>query len=114
MNCSIKFMSLLLICFLLSCQNENRTAQPATISNTIEMKDDLNRIEPPNWWIGFKNQKLQLLVHHPNIGKAKAELDYTGVSIQKQHQAKSPNYLFLDLKINETCQSWTIQYWLYI
>ena len=28
----------------------------------------VNRIEPPNWWVGFKNENLQLLVHHPNIG----------------------------------------------
>jgi len=66
-----------------------------------EMNNDINRIEPPNWWIGFKNKKLQLLVHHPNIGKSTANIDYRGVSIEGQHQAKSPNYLFLDLIISE-------------
>ena len=89
----------------LSCKNEKPTAQPAPISNTIEMKDDINRIEPPNWWVGFKNQNLQLLVHHPNIGKAKAKLDYAGVSIQNQHQAKSLNYLFLDIEISESAKA---------
>ena len=86
---------------ILSCQNPKPEQQPDEISNTIEMKDDLNRIEPPNWWISFKNQNLQLLIHHPNIGKAKAQLDYAGVFIRKQHQTKSPNYLFLDLEIDE-------------
>ena len=60
----------------------------------------VNRIEPPNWWTGFKNENLQLLVHHPNIGNATPKITYEGVSITQVHKAKSPNYLFIDLKID--------------
>ena len=60
---------------------------------------EIERVEPPNWWIGFENKNLQLLVKHPNIGEAKASISYPGVLIAKQHKAKSPNYLFLDLEI---------------
>ena len=60
----------------------------------------INRIEPPNWWVGLKNQNLQLLVQHPNIGSAKPTISYQGVSIKKIHKAKSPNYLFIDLVID--------------
>ncbi len=62
----------------------------------------VNRIEPPNWWTGFKNENLQLLVHHPNIGNATPKIAYEGVSITKVHKAKSPNYLFIDLKIDKS------------
>ena len=62
----------------------------------------VNRIEPPNWWTGFKNENLQLLVQHPNIGKATPKISYDGISIVKVHQAKSPNYLFIDLKIDQS------------
>lgn len=62
----------------------------------------VNRIEPPNWWTGLKNENLQLLVHHPNIGKTTPKISYEGVTIEKVHQAKSPNYLFIDLKIDES------------
>lgn len=62
----------------------------------------VNRIEPPNWWTGFKNENLQLLVHHPNIGNATPKISYEGVSIIKVHKAKSPNYLFIDLKIDKS------------
>lgn len=58
---------------------------------------DIERVEPPNWWVGFENKNLQLLVKHPNIGSATASIDYPGVVLSKQHQAKSPNYLFLDI-----------------
>lgn len=62
----------------------------------------VNRIEPPNWWTGFKNQNLQLLVQHPNIGNATPKISYEGVSIIQVHKAKSPNYLFIDLKIAQS------------
>lgn len=62
----------------------------------------VNRIEPPNWWIGFKNENLQLLIHHPNIGNATPKISYTGISITKVHKAKSPNYLFVDVKIDKS------------
>ncbi len=62
----------------------------------------VNRIEPTNWWVGLKNENLQLLVHHPNIGNATPKISYDGVSIVKVHKAKSPNYLFIDVKIAQS------------
>lgn len=66
---------------------------------TTSVIAQVNRIEPPNWWTGFKNENLQLLVHHPNIGYATPKISYDGVSIVKVNKAKSPNYLFIDLAI---------------
>lgn len=65
----------------------------------------VNRIEPPNWWTGMKNENLQLLVHHPNIGNATPKISYDGVSITKVHKAKSPNYLFIDVKIDKSTKA---------
>ncbi len=65
------------------------------------MSAQINRVEPPHWWVGFEHQKLQLLVQGDNIGKAIVDLKYPGVSIENRHQAHSPNYLFLDLKIDK-------------
>ena len=59
----------------------------------------IERIEPPNWWVGFKDSSLQLMVHGKAVENAEPEIDYEGVSIQKVHKADSPNYLFIDLKI---------------
>ncbi|WP_345167192.1 glycoside hydrolase family 13 protein [Algibacter aquimarinus] len=68
---------------------------------TIVEQNDIQRIEPPNWWIGFKNLSLQLLVHHPQISKRTPYISYQGVSIEKVHHADSPNYLFIDLSISK-------------
>ena len=67
----------------------------------------VNRIEPPNWWVGFKNENLQLLVHHPNIGTTVPKISYPGVSIIKVNQAKSPNYLFIDITIDKSAKPGT-------
>ena len=58
------------------------------------------RVEPPNWWVGFKESKLQLLVKGNDISALTPEIEYAGVRILKVHKAKSPNYLFIDLHID--------------
>jgi len=68
---------------------------------SVSLYAQIERIEPPNWWIGFKDNHLQLLIKGDNISLYSPELEYAGVSIEKVHKAKSPNYLFLDLKISK-------------
>ncbi len=82
--------------FLASCQSNQ---SPAKAPEITKISNDIERVEPPNWWIGFENSELQLLVKHPNIGSATASISYPGVTLKEQHKAKSPNYLFLDLSI---------------
>ncbi len=90
---------IVLISVSFSCKEEVDNAKVSEV--VTEVKNDIERIEPPNWWVGFKNQQLQLLVKHPNISEAKASIKYPGVSIDKAHKADSPNYLFLGLSIAE-------------
>lgn len=72
---------------------------------TFLMQGQNIRIEPTNWWVGFENSELQLLVHSPEIGNTSPEINYPGVTILKTHVAKSPNYLFIDLKIDQTAKA---------
>lgn len=61
----------------------------------------LDRVEPPFWWTGFKNQNLQLLVYGKDISKTNVELvtemEHKPV-IVAIHKVENPNYLFIDLK----------------
>lgn len=59
----------------------------------------INRVEPPNWWLGFKNSNLQLMVNGKGIGTTTPSILYKGVSLNAFHRAESPNYLFLDFTI---------------
>ncbi len=57
------------------------------------------RVEPPNWWTGFRETGLQLMVHGENIAKYDVALDYPGVRVERVTRVKSPNYLFVYLDI---------------
>lgn len=81
-----------------SCEKQNEAPLLTEISNDIE------RVEPPNWWTGFKNNQLQLLIKHPNIGNYTVQLKHPGVYIDKVNKAKSPNYLFIDLTLSNTAK----------
>ena len=63
--------------------------------------NEIERIEPSNWWVGFKNKTLQLLIKDDNISLADVELNYEGVTIERIVKGTSPNYLFIDLNISE-------------
>jgi len=67
---------------------------------SISVSSQIERVEPPNWWVGFKESKLQLLVKGNDISALTPEIEYAGVRILKVHKAKSPNYLFIDLHID--------------
>jgi glycosidase len=64
----------------------------------------LDRVEPPSWWIGFKNASLQLLVHGTNIGKTTPTVNYPGVVLELTQVTENPNYLFINLTISATAK----------
>jgi len=61
----------------------------------------IERIEPPNWWIGFNNNQLELLVKGENINTFTISTNYPGVTINNINKADSPNYLFVNLTIDK-------------
>ncbi|NER16913.1 glycoside hydrolase family 13 protein [Spongiivirga citrea] len=69
----------------------------------------IDRVEPPNWWIGFKNSKLQLLVKGENIASAIPSIEYEGVSINKITSGDSSNYIFIDLNIDRNTNAGTFE-----
>ncbi|MDA9056544.1 glycoside hydrolase family 13 protein [Flavobacteriaceae bacterium] len=89
------------VIYVTSCSNLPST-NGTDLSSSSLTHNDINRIEPPNWWVGFESKNLQLLINHPNISEAIPQIDYKGVSIHKVHKADSPNYLFIDLIIDES------------
>ena len=55
---------------------------------------------PPNWWVGMRDPRLQLMVQGPGIGASTPTLDATPrAKIVGITRGDSPNYLFIDLEI---------------
>ena len=60
-----------------------------------------DRIEPPNWWIGMKDPRLQILIYGKNIGSLNPKIKYKGVKLVRTVCPGNKNYLFIDLTINK-------------
>ncbi len=60
---------------------------------------EIERVEPPNWWIGFSNPEVRLLVHGDGAGALQPEVDYPGVAVREVLTTENPNYLFVRLRI---------------
>lgn len=60
---------------------------------------DVERIEPPHWWVGMKQSRLQLMVHGDAIATLSPEVRYPGVKLIGTERTNNPNYLFINLEI---------------
>lgn len=82
------------ICFALA-------ALACVLAGQFAQAAEINRIEPPCWWVGMKNPELQIMVYGPGIGEAHVSVDYPGVRLKETVKTENPNYLFLYLDIEE-------------
>jgi neopullulanase len=74
----------------------------ALVSSNVFAAPAIERIEPPNWWVGMHQARVQLMVHGANIALSTPSLDYPGVVLVGTTRSSNPNYLFLDLDIGTT------------
>jgi neopullulanase len=64
----------------------------------------LERVEPMFWWAGMKSPDLQLMIYGEKISTADVSLKYSGVELVSVTKVQSPNYLFIDLKLDKNVQ----------
>ena len=60
----------------------------------------INKIEPPNWWEGMKNSKIELMVY--GKGLLNAKVNSNNLRITKVESITSDNYLFVEVDLGET------------
>ncbi|MCH8621789.1 glycoside hydrolase family 13 protein [Undibacterium sp. TS12] len=60
----------------------------------------IQHVEPGNWWVGMKSDKLQIMLHGKQIADYAAQIHYPGVALKGVTRVSNPNYLFLDLQIS--------------
>lgn len=70
------------------------------IAFTVTLHAQIESIEPPNWWVGFNDSSLQLMVKGNNIGNYKPVIEYPGITIQNIQGGDSSNFLFIDITVN--------------
>ncbi|WP_299059463.1 glycoside hydrolase family 13 protein [uncultured Polaribacter sp.] len=93
--------NIFLVAILVALQSCNTSESSKNVSEVSISNTFLERVEPPNWFVDFKNTSLQLLVKEESIGNATPTISYAGVTIKKVNKAKSKNYLFIDLDVDK-------------
>ncbi|MFY7880337.1 MAG: glycoside hydrolase family 13 protein [Lacibacter sp.] len=63
------------------------------------------QVYPSNWWVGMKYNKIQIMLHGPNVGNAtRFELSHPGVQMTKVNRFQNKNYIVLDVTIQPTAK----------
>lgn len=79
-----------------------------SLSTLFAQDFEIERVEPPFWWTGFKETELQLLVYGENIGTTRVSFDYPGIELRRAVQTENPNYLFVYVDITPAAQPGTL------
>ncbi len=65
---------------------------------------EIERVEPPSWWVGFRHAELQLLIYGEGVAGLRAHVDAPGVAVREHATTGNPNYLFLRLDIDKNAK----------
>lgn len=65
---------------------------------------EIDRIEPPHWWVGMKDSSLQIMVYGKGIASYEVSINYPGLELTKTSKTTNPNYLFLNLILKADCK----------
>jgi len=90
----------------ISCNNDKELE----IQNLeVKLTNNIERVEPPNWWIGMKTRDLQLLVYGKNISDYVPLINSSNVKLVSTEKVKNQNYLFLNISISEKAEPESIE-----
>jgi glycosidase len=69
-------------------------------------KIDIKHVEPLSWWVGMTTD-LQIMVNGSNISLCDVKIlpENQGVSVKALHKAESPNYLFVDVAVEDDAKA---------
>ncbi len=79
-----------------------------TISAHSQKK--LSHIDPPFWWADMPVEELQIMLHGENIGHLEPMFNYDGIQISEVKKLDNPNYLIVNLTINESVSPGIIEF----
>jgi neopullulanase len=57
------------------------------------------RVDPPNWWVGMQNTKLDLILMGDRIAAKQVKIDYPGVKLLGVDHGEEERYLFIHLDV---------------
>ena len=61
---------------------------------------EVSRIDPPNWWVGMKHSKVQLMFYGDRLSLSSVKSSSADVRVDKIHRIDNSSYAFVDLVIS--------------
>jgi len=74
------------------------------ISSQTFSQYSITRLEPPFWWAGMKNDRLELMVFGPGISGLQAVINHEKIKLSHTTCVANPDYLFILLEIDKDIQ----------
>ncbi|MBI5729991.1 MAG: cyclomaltodextrinase N-terminal domain-containing protein [Ignavibacteriales bacterium] len=68
-------------------------------TNVTAQEIVVNKLEPPNWWVGMKTNKIQLMVCGENLNNISARFDDSKIKVKHVNKTANPSYTFIDIEI---------------
>jgi glycosidase len=72
-------------------------AQPPTVA----------RIDPPNWWVGMKQNSIQLMLYGERLSDISARSKSGRLTVKKVHRIENASYAFIDVAISQEAKPGT-------
>lgn len=80
--------------------------------SVIAAAAEIDRMEPPFWYVGMNDSELQLMFHGENIASCEFSIaDYPGVSLKEIARTANPNYLFVYLNLSSDVVPGTLSFY---
>ena len=90
-----------IILFSISCNTEK---QDLKSYDNVQLINLIERVEPPNWWVGMKTKNLQILVYGNSINDLIPKISNSNIELTSFDKVKNENYLFLNISISENAK----------
>jgi glycosidase len=66
---------------------------------TLPQDIHIDKIEPPNWWVGMKLNHVQLMVYGSGLSKLDAKFENSRIKVTNIQESKNHSYVFIDIHI---------------
>jgi glycosidase len=67
---------------------------------SLSFQAQIERVEPPNWWVDMNHDQLELLIYGKDIAQFTASVDNKNIQITEVKKTENSNYLFLNLDLS--------------
>ena len=101
------YIKILFVIITISCDNETKINTQN--NNNNELSNVIERVEPPNWWVGMDTKNLQLLIYGDNISNLEPIINSSSINLNSVEKVENNNYLFLNITINKNAKNEIIE-----